>query len=394
MMAAIVIDKNKCVLCEACISACPFGALENKDGNIEVNGNCRLCKGCIGACPAGAISIDQRENSGLDKSLYCGIAVYVEHEAAEIQPVTFELIGKARKLAAEVKHRVYAVFIGDNIEEAAQQLLSYGVDEVLVYQHPEYRSFRVDNYAEAFSDALRRIKPSVVLFAATTVGRSLAPTIATRFKTGLTADTTDLIMRENTDLVQIRPAFGGNIMAQIITSGSRPQFATVREKVFEKAKKTEVRGKAVLQEVTDALTASRIEVLNVEKMPPVTDISAAEIIVCAGNGVRTDSAFELIKELASLLKAALAGSRPLIERGLLTVNHQIGLSGRTVRPELIICVGVSGAIQFTSGMSSAKTIISINSDPEAPINKLAHYAVIGDLNEILPELVRLIKGDS
>lgn len=392
-MSGIIIDHSKCILCETCVSGCPFGALENKNGKIEINTNCRSCRTCVSACPTGAISFEEAESKEIDISEYRGVGVYVEHEEGRIHPVTLELLGKARELAAVVNHKVYAIFIGHEIKEEAEILLEYGADEVYVYDHPEYEHFRQDCYSRAVADFIDDVHPAVILFGATTTGRSLAPTVAVRYHTGLTADTTSLLMREDTNMVQIRPAFGGNIMAQIITARTRPQFATVRYKVFDKPEKlAEPTGKLVIREVTDELIQSEIQVLKAEHMPPVTDISSADVLVVAGSGVRTAEALENVRRLADLLGGMVACTRPMVEKGIMPVSHQIGLSGRTVKPKLIITCGVSGAIQFTSGMNKSEMIISINTDENAPINDIAHIAIIGDLNVIVPELIRLIEG--
>ena len=198
------------------IKVCPFGAIEYIDGKIEVNAGCKMCKICVKKGPAGVMEFIETEEVKIDKSLWKGIGVYVDHVEGVIHPVTMELIGKARELAAVVNFPVYCVFIGHNIKEKAKELLHYGVDEVFVYDYAELKDFRIEPYTAAFEDFVNKVKPSSLLVGATTIGRSLAPRVAARFRTGLTADCTMLKMKENTDLVQIRPAFGGNIMAQII----------------------------------------------------------------------------------------------------------------------------------------------------------------------------------
>ena len=200
------------------IKVCPFGAIEYNDGKIEVNAGCKMCKICVKKGPEGVMEFIETEDVKIDKSLWKGIGVYVDHVEGDIHPVTMELIGKARELAAVVNFPVYCVFIGHNIKEKAKELLHYGVDEVFVYDDEELKDFRIEPYTAAFEDFVNKVKPSSLLVGATTIGRSLAPRVAARFRTGLTADCTILEMKENTDFVQIRPAFGGNIMAQIIMS--------------------------------------------------------------------------------------------------------------------------------------------------------------------------------
>ena len=394
-MSGIIINKELCIGCGVCISSCPFNALEMVDGKVEVNANCKVCKICINQCPVNAITFEEVTDSVVDKDAYRDILVFVEHEGGKIHPVTLELIGKAREMAAVINQEVNCIFIGSNIHHEAQLLLEYGVARVFVYDNQALEHFRVDNYANMFADCINKAFPVCVLVGATAVGRSLAPRVATRFKAGLTADCTVLEMRENTDLVQIRPAFGGDIMAQILTTHTRPQFATVRYQVMDMAHKVEnPHGELIVCEVDAEKIKSDIEIQAVSAKEAQLDISAAERIVVAGNGVKDEFGYQLVCELAKALDASIAVTRPLMEKGFADYLHQIGLSGRTVKPKLIICCGVSGSIQFTSGMKNSEVIMAINNDPEAPIFKIAHHAMVGDLFEIIPELLQKIKGEN
>ena len=276
---------------------------------------------------------------------------------------------------------------------AAHGLLAYGVDKVFVYSHEELSHFRVDAYVNMIADCIRRVKPSVVLVGATSVGRSLAPRLATRFRTGLTADCTQLEMKENTDLVQIRPAFGGNIMAQIITPNTRPQFATVRYKVMDRAQKVDQpQGEVVVCDIPDHGLDSGIRVLKTRVLEKHKGIEDEDVLVVAGKGVKTKKDLEMLEQLAMALGGQLASTRPLVESGWTHYTKQIGLSGRTVKPKLIITCGVSGAIQFTAGMNGAECIVAINTDPEAPIFKIANYCIVDDLYTIIPDLLAKVQG--
>jgi len=391
-MAGIVINDSKCVKCGLCVNACPFKALELKD-KVEVNASCKMCKVCIKTCPVGAISLEEEKKELIDKSLYNDILVYIEHDGKMIHPVSLELIGKGLELAKVNNEKVNALLIGNNVSKLANDLLYTGVSKVFVYDDAELETFRVDNYANAFEDIINETKPSVCLVGATTTGRSLAPRVACRFKTGLTADCTILEMRENKDLVQIRPAFGGNIMAQIINTNNRPQFATVRYKVMDaKPLLDSPSGEIVNRKVTDEIKKSSIKLLEVIKQEKSKSITDADILVVAGQGVKDEKGLALVKELASLLNGMVAFTRPMVEKGVATVQEQIGLSGRTVKPKLIITCGVSGAIQFVAGMNQSETIVSINSDPNAQIFNVAHYAIVDDLYPFLTELINTIKG--
>jgi electron transfer flavoprotein alpha subunit len=389
------IDMAKCNRCGNCTSACPFGAIAEEAGALIINAACKLCKICLKQCPAGAITLaDAPARQGIDKNQWRGILVFVEHLDGAIHPVTLELIGKARTLAEPLGYPVYALFMGAAIQKQAAELLQYGVDKVLVYEDEALRHYRVDVYANVFEDCIGRLQPSIVLVGATSVGRSLAPRVAARFRTGLTADCTQLAVKPNSDLVQIRPAFGGNIMAQIITTRHRPQFATVRYKVMDPAACVAHPGGVVETVALDPeRLQSRIKVLKVERKEQQPSISDAEVLVAAGRGVKNPADLELIQNLAALLGGQLAVTRPLVEAGWAPYTRQIGLSGRTVKPKLIITCGISGAVQFTACMNTAERIIAINSDKNAPIFKIAHYGIVGDLYRILPELIDRIQKE-
>lgn len=391
-MAKLVINQEKITNIDELMKICPFGAMENNDGKLEINASCKMCRLCVKKGPSGAVEYVEEEVQQVDKTLWKGVAVYVDHVEGEIHPVTFELIGKAKELALKVNHPVYCVFMGHEISNKADELLHYGVDEVFVYDSEELKDFRIEPYTAAFEDFINKVKPTAILVGATTVGRSLAPRVAARFRTGLTADCTILDMKENTDLVQIRPAFGGNIMAQIVTPNSRPQLATVRYKVMSAPEKSvEACGKITHCNLTEEKLKSNIEVLNVMPKEKEIGISDAEVIVVAGRAVKSEKDMAMIKELADLLGGEVAVTRPLIEAGWADAKRQVGLSGRTVRPKLIITCGVSGAVQFTAGMNKSDYIFAINNDDKAPIFKAAHYGIVGDIYEIIPQLIQKIK---
>ncbi|SHE52847.1 electron transfer flavoprotein subunit alpha [Clostridium fallax] len=391
-MAKLVINQDKIGNIEEIIKICPFGAMENVGGKLEINASCKMCRLCVKKGPKGAVEYVEEEVKKIDKSLWNGITVYVDHVEGEIHPVTYELIGKARELANKVNQKVYCLFMGYKIKDKAEELLHYGVDDVFVYDKKQLENFKIEPYTAVFEDFINKIKPSVLLVGATTVGRSLAPRVAARFRTGLTADCTILDIKENTDLVQIRPAFGGNIMAQIITPNSRPQMATVRYKVMSAPERTEeTSGKINLCEIDDDKLNSNMNVLEVVPKENEKGIADADVIVVAGRGIKSEKDMAMVKELADLLEGEVAVTRPLIEAGWADAKKQVGLSGRTVRPKLIITCGVSGAVQFTAGMDNSDYIFAINKDEKAPIFKVANYGVVGDIYEIVPKLIEKIK---
>lgn len=378
------------------VNICPFNAIEDKDGKIDITAACKMCKICVKKGPEGVVEfVEDEVRAEIDKDEWKGITVYVDHIDGDIHPVTMELIGKAKELAAKINHPVYCVFIGHNIKEKAEDLLHYGVDEIFVYDYKELKNFRIEPYAAAFEDFINRVKPSSILVGATTVGRSLAPRMAARFRTGLTADCTILDVKQNTDLDQIRPAFGGNIMAHIHTPNNRPQLATVRYKIFDAPEKVDEKaGKITVCKMDTGKFVSNITVLDVIEKEKEEDISEAEVIVAVGRGIKNEKDMIMIQELADLLDAKIAGTRPLVEAGWIDARQQIGLSGRTVKPKLLITLGISGAIQFVAGMSNSDCIFAINKDENASIMKVANYSVVGDIYEIIPQLIKNLKNST
>ena len=391
-MGKLIVHQDKVTDIKAMVSICPFNALEEKDGKLEVNAGCKLCKLCVKKGQPGAMEFVEEEVKTVDKSLWKGITVYVDHVNGEIHPVTFELLGKAGELAKKINHPVYAIFIGSDIENKAEELLHYGADKVFVVDAPELKDFQMESYTAAFEAFINEIKPSAILVGATPVGRQLAPRVASRFNTGLTADCTILDIHENTDLVQIRPAFGGNIMAEILTPNSRPQLATVRYKIMDAPERSaEAKGEIVKINVAADKLKTRTQVLGITQKQKEKSIENADILVVAGRGLKKKEDLDLVRQLADALGGDIACTRPLAEAGWLDAKHQIGLSGRTVRPRLIITCGVSGAIQFVAGMNNSDNIFAINTDPNASIFKVANYAVIGDIYEVIPKLIEQVK---
>ena len=392
-MAQIAIVERKCTGCGLCQSNCPFGAIDMVNGKPELNAACKVCGICVKNCPEKAIVKLETKVDSVDKSKWNDILVYAEVSGGRLHPVSLELIGKAHELKEAVPgFKVKAVLVGDGVSAYAEELRHYGVSEIAVYDDKELDYYRADAYASCVEDYIKYCRPSVVLVGATALGRSLAPRLATRFHTGLTADCTTLILRDTTDLVQIRPAFGGNIMAQIVTLNTRPQFATVRYKVMNApVRSDEVTGEILTRKIPKGVAESKASCVSVVPVPPKQSISDAEILVVGGRGLQKESDLEMIKELAALLGGDWATTRPLVEKGWTTNDRQIGLSGRTVRPRLIITCGVSGAIQFTACMNASEHIVAINTDRTAPIFETAHVAIVGDLYDTIPVLINELK---
>ncbi len=393
-MAYLKINQDKITLQSAqkLISICPFSAI-SYDVKLRINSNCKMCKICVKNSLNKEIEFIDEPTQTIDKSLWKGITVFADASNQRLHPVTYELIGKAKELSKVTNHPVYAVLFCSENKGFDKELLEYGVDKVFIYTSPIFENFSVTTYTNAFEDFINTVKPSCVLVGATNIGRSLAPRIACRFKTGLTADCTQLEMKENTDLVQIRPAFGGNIMARILTPNTRPQFCTVRYKVFSAPEKVvEIKGETINCKVNPAWEDKRISITSSTIKPSVTDISEADIVVAVGRGIKTSDDLDKIQAFADKIGAVMACTRPLAESSMMNPSRQIGLSGKTVAPKLIITLGVSGSVQFAAGMKGAECIIAVNTDENAPIFDIAHYCVVGDLYSVLDELELLIKG--
>lgn len=388
-MAKIVINQDKVTEMKKVLDICPFGAIELNDGKLEIGAGCKMCKICVKTGPKGVFEFVEDEVIKIDKDKWKGIAVYVDHHEGDIHPVTFELIGKAKEMAKKINQPVYCIFVGSNLEGKTDVLLSYGVDNVFVYDYKGLKEFKIEPYTACVEDFIKEVKPTILLFGGTTIGRSLAPRLAARFKTGLTADCTILDVQENTDLDQIRPAFGGNIMAHIHTPNHRPQFATVRYKIFSAPEKVDhPTGKVTLCNIDENKLKSDIEVLEINNKTKEVGIEDAEVIIVGSRAIKKKEDMEMLYKLADLLGGQVAGTRPLVESGWIDAKKQIGLSGRTVKPKLIITCGVSGAIQFVAGMNGSECIISINKDEKAPIFDTAHYAIVGDVYDVITRLIK------
>ena len=321
---------------------------------------------------------------------YKGILVFAEQRDGVLQNVGLELVGKAKELAKSLDVPVTAALIGYNVGKLADTLGEYGADKVIVVDQPKLELYDTEAYAQVFKAIIDAKKPEIVLFGATTLGRDLAPRVSSRMNTGLTADCTKLEINEETKgLEMTRPAFGGNLMATIICPKNRPQMSTVRPGVMEKAKYTEeVRGE--VEEIVPTLTSDSIRTKLLEIIPLEkngVDLTEAQIIVSGGRGLKSAKGFELLQKLADKLGGEVAASRAAVDSGWIDHSRQVGQTGTTVRPTIYIACGISGAIQHLAGMSESKYIIAINKDAEAPIFKTCDYGIVGDLYEVIPNML-------
>ena len=393
-MSGLRIDAALCKGCGKCTKVCTSGALkvENKKAVVD-EAKCILCGICKDSCKFNAISLE-KEKAGSSLADYHGVFVFAELGEDGPLPVAFELLGKGRTLADELGVKLNAVAVGWEIEPYAKALIAHGADEVILCDDPLYKDGLEEPVADAIVSLVQREKPEILLFGATMFGRSLAPRVAARLKTGLTADCTVLeIDAESRLLRQTRPAFGGNLMATIVCPNHRPQMATVRPGVMPALEADENRTGTVRRDSAAAAAFSGVELLEAVKAAKAESIKDAKIIVDAGRGVGSKKNLKVVKELAELLGGALGVSRPLVDMGWSEYSHQVGQTGCTVAPDLLICVGVSGAIQHLAGISGAKKIIAVNSDPDAPIFSVAHYKVVGDCMEIVREMIAQLKAE-
>jgi len=398
-LALLEINRDECIGCAACVEVCPFGSLSLDDEVIAVvDETCTACGACLPECPVEALSLPERKIVEVDLSAYQGVWFWVEQFRGQACSISWEMAGKGRELADELGTTLTACVLGQGVERIAQEAICYGADRVFLVDDPTLGVYRTDPYAAALIDLVRKYKPEVFILGASTRGRDLAGSVATRLRTGLTADCTELAIDHETRLLrQTRPAFGGNIMATIICPHRRPQMATVRHRVFEMPEvgapplspptwggrkgSQIVRERAVMSE--DEIASKVVDFITQEGEVNLTD---AQVIVAGGRGVGGPEGFAPIFELAEVLGGAVGSSRSVVDAGWIPYAHQVGQTGRTVRPDLYIACGISGAIQHLAGMKTASCIVAINTDPEAPIFQVAHYGIVGDLFQVVPAL--------
>jgi len=389
----IKVDKTKCISCGLCIDACNFGSIEMVGDYPSIKDDCRLCGACAEACPQGAITIKEASKD-TDLSAYKGVLIFAEQRQGKIHPVAYELLGKGKELANDLGEPLYAVILGSDVGTFAEELTSRGADKVFIYDDSALADFRDDPYTELLYNLVEEEKPSIFLIGATAIGRSLGPRVASKLYTGLTADCTSLsIDPESKLLLQTRPAYGGNIMATIICADTRPQMATVRYKMFTEAEvDTSNQGVKISKTVDMSNIPDRVKILDFQKASEELSITEAEIIVAGGKGLGDMKGFELMEELAKTLGGAVGASRPTVDEGWMEYRHQVGLSGRTVRPKLYMACGISGAVQHIAGMKTSDVIISVNKDEEAPIFSVSSLGAVGDLYEVIPKVIEKIKA--
>lgn len=392
-MAVKVIDE-KCTGCSTCFDACPFEAIELKGDVAFIKDNCTTCGACVETCPFEAIVKEEETKVETDDiSKYKGVWVFAEQREGKLLNVAVELLGEGRKMADKLGVELTAVLLGNKIDDIAEKLVKYGADVVLYAENELLEIYNTDGYTKVISELIKERKPEIMLIGATNIGRDLGPRLSARVHTGLTADCTRLeIDEEDNKLLMTRPAFGGNLMATIVCPDHRPQMSTVRPGVMERAKYDENRkGKVELVEISLTKEDIKASVENVVKSGKAeVPLEEAKIIVAGGRGLGTQEGFELVEKLAKKLGGVVGASRATVDEGWIEHSHQVGQTGKTVRPKLYIACGISGAIQHLAGMQDAECIIAINKNPDAPIFKIADYGIVGDVTEIIPAMLEVL----
>lgn len=410
---AIQVIKDKCKGCKICLKSCPFDAIEMEGKVAVINEKCTACNQCIAACPFDAIE-KTGDDSAVDLSAYKDVWVFAEQRDGKLMNVALELIGEGHRLAKEISEdtKVCALLVGDGIDHLAQECYEYGAERVIMIQDPLLKNFTTDAYTKVIVDAVEEYKPELVIYGATHIGRDLAPRVAARLNTGLTADCTRLDIRvssyidyannnttldtstldpndPSTGIKQTRPAFGGNLMATIICPKTRPQMSTVRPGVMQKRDRVAgATGELVEYKPTIAESDIRTKVVEIVKSAKeLVSLTDAEIICSGGRGLGDPSGFELIKEFADKVGGVVGSSRAAVDAGWIDHSHQVGQTGTTVKPKIYFACGISGAIQHLAGMQTSDIIVAINKDADAPIFEVADFGIVGDLYKVIPEII-------
>jgi len=396
-MSAIAIDLEKCNGCGMCARSCPYQALEIQDKKaLWIEETCTLCGACLESCKFEALTGKMPQREVPDFSDYRNVWVFVEQHDGVFHKSAYELIGCARTIADDLGEDVVAAVLGDDVKKNAEQLIHYGADQCIVVEDPALAYYQTCTYTHVMAELIKSGRPGILLIAATHLGRDMAPRLARRVGLGLTADCTRLsIDPEEKILRQTRPAFGGNIMATIVSRFSRPQTATVRPGIMKALEPDTSRSgevQAVEIDMVQCREFTRVLECVMEEDKKL-DISAAKIIVAGGRPTCSERGIAVLKEFAEAVGGQVASTRVVVEEGFLPPEQQVGQTGRTVRPEVYFACGISGAVQHKAGMDGSRYIVAINKDPDALIFEIADFAIVGDLFEVLPALTSVVKGE-
>ena len=411
---AIVVVQDKCKGCKLCIKACPFEAIDMVGKLAVINEKCTACNQCIAVCKFKAIEKTADKDSPVDLSAYKNVWVYAEQRNGKLMNVALELIGEGRRLSREISDdtMVCALLVGNDIGHLAKECFEYGADKVYLIEDPLLKNYTTDGYTKVIVDGITEHKPEIVIYGATHIGRDLAPRVAARLNTGLTADCTRLDVKvssyaeyakknttldtstldPNSDdkgLKQTRPAFGGNLMATIVCPKTRPQMSTVRPGVMQKRER-DAGASGELIRIKPRLSKSdiRTEIVEIIKSAKeIVSLTDAKIICSGGRGLGDPSGFDLIRKFADKAGGVVGSSRAAVDAGWIDHSHQVGQTGTTVKPNIYFACGISGAIQHLAGMQTSDVIVAINKDPEAPIFEVADFGIVGDLYKVIPQII-------
>jgi len=391
----IIINNDLCTLCGICESSCLFGAIKIDQSIIIMENNCTLCGECERLCPEKALQIITKESNGNRTNLtdYEGVWIFIEHDNYTIRPVSFEILSEGKRLADKINQKLAAVLFCKEGSGFINEIIPYGIDTLYIAEHDSLGHYRTEIYTDVLSNMVLKFKPNILLFGATYLGRDLAPRLAVRLHTGLTADCTQLDIDDQGNLLQVRPTYGGSIMASIVCPFHRPQMATVRPNTMIK-RKVDHPVSVHIERIPLHLSSTRIFtniIGEIEEAKDFQSVEEADIVVVGGRGVGSSENFKVLEELAKLLGGSVGASRAAVDEGWKPHQQQVGQTGKTISPKIYIGCGVSGAIQHLIGMRTSKKIIAINKDKNAPIMKIADIAIVGDLFEFVPQLVEYIK---
>jgi electron transfer flavoprotein alpha subunit len=390
---AVWVEIDLCNGCKRCVKVCPYGAVEISDGKAHILKHCTSCGVCLEVCKEKAIQTDVEPRAIPDFNDRKGVWVFAEQRGGTLSKVSLELLGKARELAEELDQDVSALLLGDQVAGLCDTIMAYGADTVYLAEHKNLKQYRTIAYTDVVEKLVNEYKPNILLMGATHIGRDLAPRVSRRVGVGLTADCTELaIDPEEGILLQTRPAFGGNVMATIANRYSRPQMATVRPGVMEALPKSGSKGTVINCKVSLTEKDIGTKILeSVREKDKGVSLSDAKVIVAGGRGVGSQEGMKSLFSLAKIMGGEVAGTRIIVEEGWLPADRQVGQTGQTVRPEIYIACGISGAIQHRAGMLGSRYIIAINKDGRAPIFEVADWGIVGDLHEAVPALTKALK---
>ncbi|MBI4857450.1 MAG: 4Fe-4S dicluster domain-containing protein [Acetobacterium woodii] len=391
MAVRVIIEK--CIGCGKCLKNCPFDAITMENKIAVIGDACTSCGSCLDSCPKDAIEQEATNQEAKDLSMYQGVWVFAEQREGKIMPVVVELLGEGKKLAAEIGTELCAVVCGSQNENLAAELFAYGAEKVYLADAPELEKYTTDAYTKVINAAIIQYKPEIILFGATHIGRDLAPCLAVKANTGLTADCTKLeIDPDDHKIMQTRPAFGGNLMATIVCPNNRPQMSTVRPGVMDKAEyQPNRKGEVIRLACSFEAGEIRTKVLEVVKtMAETISLTDAEIIVSGGMGLGKQEGFDLLKQLADKLGGNVGASRACVDAGWIDHCCQVGQTGTTVKPKIYFACGISGAIQHIAGMQDSDLIIAINKNENAPIFEVADFGIVGDLYQVIPAVMEAL----